>query len=110
MSVDVSLTGWDIVKADDAEWMPWGDPAGGARAKALGSADGYTVMLVEAPPGYEGSAHEHTFAEFHYLVSGTIRNQGQEMSAGDGYAAAAGSTHTDFATDSGATYIVVFKL
>jgi hypothetical protein len=32
------------------------------------------------------------------------------MSAGDGYAAAAGSTHTDFETETGATYIVIFKI
>jgi hypothetical protein len=32
------------------------------------------------------------------------------MKAGDGYAAAAGSSHDDFATDSGATYIVIFKI
>jgi hypothetical protein len=32
------------------------------------------------------------------------------MSAGDGYAAAAGSTYTDFATDSGTTCIVIFKI
>ena len=44
------------------------------------------------------------------MVAGTLRNQGQEMTAGDGYAAAAGSSHTDFATDTGATYIVVFKI
>ena len=33
-----------------------------------------------------------------------------EMTAGDGYAAAAGSTHADFATDTGATYLVIFKI
>jgi hypothetical protein len=32
------------------------------------------------------------------------------MERGDGYAAAAGSTHTDFATETGATYLVVFKI
>jgi len=44
------------------------------------------------------------------VIEGTLRNQGKAMSVGDGYAAAAGSTHTDFATDSGATYIVIFKI
>jgi quercetin dioxygenase-like cupin family protein len=110
MTVEVDLDGWDIVRADDAEWMPWGGPAGAARAKVLGSADGYMVMLVEAGPGYRGDAHEHTYPEFNYVIAGTLRNQGQPMSAGDGYAAAAGSTHTDFTTDTGATYIVIFKV
>lgn len=107
---DISLDGWDIVRADETDWMPWNGSAGEARAKILGTADGYTVTLVEAKPGYAGSPHEHAHAEFNYVVEGTLRNQGREMSAGDGYAASAGSTHTDFSTDTGATYIVIFKL
>jgi hypothetical protein len=108
--MEISLDGWDIGHADQAEWMPWTGSAGDARAKVLASADGYTVVLVEAQSGYAGSAHVHGHAEFNYVVAGTLRNQGQTMSAGDGYAAAAGSSHTEFSTDTGATYIVVFKL
>jgi quercetin dioxygenase-like cupin family protein len=108
--MEISLDGWDIVHADDTEWMPWVGSEGEARAKILGTADGYAVTLVEAQPGYCGAAHVHAHAEFHYLVEGTIRNQGQEMTAGDAYAAAAGSTHDEFATESGATYIVIFKI
>jgi quercetin dioxygenase-like cupin family protein len=102
--------GWDIVQADEQEWVSWTGAAGAARAKILGAADGYTVALVEAQPGYRGAAHEHAHAELGYVVSGTVRNQGREMAAGDGYAAASGTAHTDFATDTGATYVVVFKL
>ena len=110
MSPEISLDGWDITSSADADWMPWTGAAGEARAKILGSADGYTVVLVEAQPGYQGNPHVHEHAEFNYVVSGTLRNQGREMVAGDGYAAAAGSSHTDFATDTGATYVVAFKL
>ena len=106
----ISLQGWNIVRADESDWLPWSGSAGEARAKILGSADGYTVVLVEAQAGYHGNAHVHTFPEFNYVVDGTVRNQGQEMKAGDGYAAAAGSSHDDFATDSGATYVVIFKI
>jgi quercetin dioxygenase-like cupin family protein len=106
----LSLDGWDIVHADTSEWLPWTGLAGEARAKILGSADGYTVVLVEAKPGYRGSPHGHSHAEFHYLVAGAVTNQGVEMKAGDGYAAAAGSSHDEFATDTGATYITIFKL
>ena len=104
----ISFVGWDIVASEDVEWMPWG--GGNARAKVLGSADRYSVVLVEAEPGYEGTADEHEHAEFGFLVAGTVRNQGRIMVAGDAWAAAAGSTHTDFATETGATYVVIFKI
>lgn len=107
--MDISLEGWDITRAEAAEWMPWGS-AGNARAKILGSADGYMVVYVEAEAGYVVDPHEHPHAEFSYLIEGTVRQQGTEMTAGDGYAAAAGSTHADFATDTGAKYVVIFKL
>src|SRR5262245_40544989 len=110
MAMTSSLDGWNIVRADEADWLPWTGSAGEARAKLLGSADGYTVALVEAKPGYSRNPHLHAHAEFNYVVEGTVRNQGQDMKAGDGYAAAAGSSHDDFATESGATYVVIFKL
>jgi quercetin dioxygenase-like cupin family protein len=106
----ISLEGWDIVRADETDWVPWTGSAGAARAKVLGAADGYTVVLVEAKPGYRGSSHVHAHTEFNFVVNGSLRNQGREMVAGDGYAAAAGSTHDDFETASGATYVVIFKL
>jgi quercetin dioxygenase-like cupin family protein len=107
---EVSLEGWNIAHAAETDWVPWTGSAGEARAKILGTADGYLVTLVEAQPGYVGTPHEHAYAEFNYVINGALRNQGQRMEAGDGYAAAAGSTHDDFATDSGATYLVIFKI
>ena len=103
------LDGWALGRFDDLDWAPWssGDRA---RAKVLGTADGYYVSLVEAQPGYEGEPHVHAFPEFLYVIEGKVRNQGRDMVAGDGYAAAIGSRHTDFATPSGATYVLVFKL
>ena len=104
-----SLAGWAIGHAADVEWAPWGS-RGDARAKVLANADGFYVALVEAEPGYHGDAHEHAHPEFLYVVSGELRNQGVTMVAGDAYAAAAGSHHTDFATDTGATYLSIFRL
>lgn len=89
--------------------MPWGS-RGDARAKALGSADGYTLVLVEAQAGYRGDPHVHQYAGFSFVINGAIRNQGQTFTSGDGYAAAAGSTHTDFEAVTDATYLVVFRL
>jgi quercetin dioxygenase-like cupin family protein len=107
--MEISLDGWDIQSADGAEWVPWGTQ-GNAKAKILGAADGYVVAYVQADPGYRGDPHEHPHPEFFYLIDGTVRNQGRSMVAGDGYAAAMGSTHADFATETGATYIVIFRL
>jgi quercetin dioxygenase-like cupin family protein len=103
------LTGWDIGALHAVEWSPWGS-RGDARAKVLASGDGYFLALVDAEPGYHGDPHEHGFAEMLYVLSGTLRTQGVEMGPGDAYVAAAGSVHTDFATEAGATYLSIFKL
>ena len=109
-SEGISLEGWDIVDGAAAEWVPWGGENGDARAKVLTAADGFTTVLIEARPGYVGGPHLHAFPEFVYVLAGELRNQGLRMVAGDAYAAAAGSSHDDFATDTGATYVLTFKL
>jgi uncharacterized protein len=105
-----SLEGWDIGRLAERDWTAWGGSTGKARAKVLAVADDYYVTLVEAEAGYSGDAHEHEHPEFLYVVDGSLRTQDIELSRGDGYAAAAGSVHTDFATSTGATYVLVFKL
>lgn len=104
-----SLDGWDVGHADDKEWTPWGSQ-GNAKGKVLATADGYYVVLVEADPGYSGEAHEHQHTEFSYVLEGEVRTQGRTLRPGDGYAAATGSVHTDFTTETGATYLAIFKL
>jgi quercetin dioxygenase-like cupin family protein len=104
-----SLTGWDIADADDVDWAPWG-ARGDARAKLLASADGFNLVVVVADPGYAAERHVHGFPELVYVLDGTLRVQGHELRRGDGYAAAAGSVHTELRTDSGARYLVVYKL
>jgi quercetin dioxygenase-like cupin family protein len=105
----VSLEGWDIRAAEDAAWVPWGE-GGRARAKVLGSGDGYLMALVEADVGYAGTPHEHTHTEFLYVLAGRIRNQGRTMQAGDAYVASTGSEHTDFEAETASTYVSIFKL
>ena len=107
--MELSLEGWDIATFADAAWVPWGSH-GNARAKVLAAADGFHVALVEAEAGYRGDPHTHEHAEFLFVVDGTLRTQGRELTRGDAYAAAPGSSHTDFATDTGATYVSIFKL
>lgn len=108
--MEISLDGWDINSFEEAEWAPWGGTDGEARAKVLGTADGFYVALVEAQPGYRGAPHEHEHPEFLSVIDGELQTQGRRMVRGDGYAAAAGSSHTDFGTETGATYLVVFKI
>jgi mannose-6-phosphate isomerase-like protein (cupin superfamily) len=106
---EISLDGWDIARFGDVEWAPWGS-GDLARAKVLASGDGYHLALVEAQPGYTGDPHVHAHAEFLYVISGSLRNQGRDMGPGDGYVAAAGSSHTDFSAPDGATYLSIFKI
>ena len=107
--MDHELDGWDITRSDAADWLPWGE-GDAARARILGSADGYVVAIVEAAAGYRGTPHEHDHAEFFYLIDGTVQNQGQALHRGDGYAAAPGSVHTDFTAVTDATYLSVFRI
>lgn len=104
-----SLEHWDIRHLAEVEWLPWGSQ-GNARVKILGEADGYTVALIQAEAGYQTPEHEHAHAEFFYLIDGRIRNQGQQMDTGDGYAAATGSVHTDFQVERPSTYLSIFRL
>ena len=108
--MEISLEGWDIKRFAETDWVPWGGSEGDARAKILGIADGFYLALIEAGPGYRGDPHEHAYPEFLSVIDGEVRNQGQPMVRGDGYAAAPGSSHTDFGTETGATYLLVFKL
>jgi hypothetical protein len=82
---------------------------GKARAKVLGEADGYTMTLIEARRVH-GGHHEHTHAEFLYLIDGRIRNQVKVMDSTDGYAAGARSTHSDFEVPSASTYLIIWRL
>ena len=103
------LTGWDIAHGAETEWVPWGSD-GNARAQILANADGFMLVHVEADAGYRGAEHTHTYPEFLYVLHGELRNQGVLMRAGDGYAAATDSEHTDFETETGASYLVVFRI
>jgi hypothetical protein len=100
------LDGWNITRS--ADWVPWGD--GGARAKVLGSADGYLVALVEADAGYQGTPHRTHLRRVLLPAQRSGRNQGHELAGGDGYAASAGSSHDDFEALEPSTYLSIFRI
>jgi quercetin dioxygenase-like cupin family protein len=68
------------------------------------------MALVEAEPGYRTEPHAHNHAEFFYLIEGTVRTQGRSLSTGAMFAAAAGSSHTDFTAGTRVKYLSIFKL
>ena len=110
LTTDHDLSGWDIGAVAALEWSPWGS-RGDARAKVL--ADG--GRLLPGPrrgPARATTATPTSTASPRCSTScpARLRTQGVEMGPGDAYVAAAGSVHTDFATDGGATYLSIFKL
>jgi hypothetical protein len=105
---DHPTPGWDFwVSGGGATPEP--TPAGGCRTTVLGAADGLQIALVEAEPGYVWDPHVHGFPEFLLVLHGTVRTQGRILGPGDGYAAATGSSHPEFETGAGATYVLISR-
>jgi quercetin dioxygenase-like cupin family protein len=101
-----SLEGWNVVAASDEDWFPWGD-GGNARGRIVGSASGLTIFRVEAEAGYVGAVHDHRGAEGFVLLGGRVRNQGQELDAGDGWVASSGTRHDDFEALTDVVYLSI---
>lgn len=100
-----STEGWTFA---DSSAMPWQEMGPGVAMKLLGGADGRVISLFTFEPGYVGGTHEHTDAEFTYVLEGSIVSNGVLMEAGHSYAVGAGTTHTEFRTDTGCTVVSVF--
>jgi hypothetical protein len=93
------MDGWKIVRAEDSECLPWNGPAGEARAKTLGTADGWVTSCAHAhvPPvqlrrGRLGTQRGST------AVRGRRLRRGRRFEP------------DDFATDTDAAYIVIFRI
>jgi len=103
---DHDLTGWYIKDVTGGEWMSAPD---GAPFKLIGVADGLAFVLSKVDAGSRGARHVHKGPEFLYLLEGDLTVNGVEMKKGHGYAAATGSTHSEFSSQQGATFVVVLK-
>ena len=101
-----STEGWTFT---DAEAVEWNERGTGIEMKMLGGADGRVFAMFRVEPGYVGGVHDHDDAEFTYVLDGSIVSNGVLMEAGHAYAAAAGTTHSEFRTDTGCTLISVFR-
>ena len=100
--------GWNFWVAGD-NGSPDPAPTDGSRTTVLGAADGLQIALVDAAPGYVWDPHVHGFPEFLFVLRGTVRTQGRALGPGDGYAAATGSSHPEFETETGATYLLISR-
>lgn len=99
--------GWTF--ADEAA-VPWQEMGPGVEMKALGAAGGRLIAMFRFAAGYEGGSHDHTDAEFSYVLEGDLVSNGVEMTAGHAYAAEPGTTHSEFRSEGGATLVSVFPI
>ena len=97
--------GWTFTDSAEVDWQPLGE---GIAMKMLGVANGKTMTMFKFDAGYVGGTHDHSDAEFSYVLDGSIISNGVTMEAGHAYAAQAGTTHDEFRTDTGATLVSVF--
>ncbi len=99
--------GWMFADSNAIEWNEMGP---GVSMKQLGVANGRLIAMFKFDPGYAGGTHEHGDAEFTYVIDGSIVSNGVPMGAGHAYAAEAGTTHSEFRSDAGATVVSVFAI
>lgn len=99
--------GWNFADSGSMPWQPMGE---GIAMKTLGMAGGRMIATFQFQPGYEGGVHDHTDAEFTYILEGSLISQGVLMTAGHAYAAEPGTTHDDFRTETGCTLVSVFPV
>ena len=97
--------GWTFADANRIDWQPL---IAGMAMKALGSVGGRAMALFRFEAGYIGDMHVHADAEFVYILEGTAVSEGIRMSAGHAYAAAPGTVHTEFRSESGVVLLSVF--
>ncbi len=107
VGVERSTEGWTFADSAAIEWKDLGP---GIAMKTLGGADGRVIAMFRFDAGYVGGVHEHTDAEFTYVLDGSIVSNGVLMETGHSYAAGAGTTHSEFRTDTGCTVVSVFPM
>lgn len=102
-----STDGWTFTDSNAIDWQEMGPDIA---MKMLGGADGRVIAMFRFDAGYVGGAHDHTDAEMTYVLEGSIVSNGVLMEAGHAYAVGAGTTHSEFRTDTGCTLVSVFPM
>jgi len=93
--------------ADTIPWRP-STFAAGVFVKDLGSSDGQAMQLVRFEPGARFPRHEHVGPEFIYILQGEVIQQGRRLGPGCAAVAPADTTEDDFASETGATFLIVY--
>lgn len=99
--------GWTFADQDSIPWQEMGPLI---EMKMLGAANGRVISMFRFGAGYVGGTHDHTDAEFTYVLEGEIISNGVTMGPGHAYAAQAGTTHSEFRSETGATLVSVFPM
>jgi quercetin dioxygenase-like cupin family protein len=94
----------------DSEKVPWRESnfAQGVQVKDLGVSDGQAMQLVKFAAGAQFPWHKHTGPEFIYVFSGEVIQRGRRLSAGWAGVAPAGTEEDDFASETGAIFLIVY--
>ncbi|MEQ8766946.1 MAG: SRPBCC domain-containing protein [Planctomycetota bacterium] len=93
----------------DAAVAPWEPGPEGQKIKRLASASGVHWILSEVVPGFEGPVHVHPGIEGLYVLSGSVINEGRRLGTGEACLAEGGTKHSEFRSEEGATFLVVFQ-
>ena len=97
-----------IVSAGAA--IPWRKSkfADGVDVKDMGASDGQAMQLVRCEPGARFPWHRHAGPEFIYVIEGEVIQRGRRLGSGDAGIAPAGTEEDDFASETGATFLIVY--
>lgn len=96
-----------VTSAKEVRWRK-STFAEGIFVKDLGSSDGQAMHLVRFEPGARFPRHKHAGPEFICVIEGEVVQQGERLGSGCAGIAPAGTEEGDFASETGATFLIVF--
>lgn len=93
-----------------ADEIPWrkSQHAEGVFVKDLGTSDGQSIQLVKFEAGANFPLHKHNGPEFIYMLEGEVVQEGNVIKQGSVAIAAKNSTETEFYSNAGCTFLLVY--
>ena len=102
--------GFRVVSKGEAGWTSLGIPGGRCKRLSVNPDAGYSVMLIEMPPGGRLPEHPHVGHEEIYVLSGDLQTEGRRLGPGDFLHADPGTVHHALYTEHGCTALLVVPL